>query len=87
MKFIPINSNYAVNPDNLTSIYTTLKYGKELIPVPGEKHANWLNVSMRGGEDHSSEFMSMTDVAALRDALVAARTERALPCTVDGVLL
>jgi hypothetical protein len=87
MKFIPINNNYAVNPDNVTTINTTLKFGAELVPMAGERHANWLNVTMRNAEWQSSEFMSIADVTALRDNLVASRTSVAVPCKVDGVPL
>lgn len=87
MKFIQINNNYAVNPDNVTAIKTTLKFGAELVPMAGEKHAHWLNVTMRNAEWQSSEFMSIADVTALRDNLVASRTGAALSCEVDGVLL
>jgi hypothetical protein len=87
MKYIPINTVYAVNPDTIIEISTTLKYGAELVPIPGEKHANWLNVTVRSGEWKSSEFMSLADVTALRDEIVAARTSAALPCEVDGVPL
>ena len=87
MKYIPLNINYAINPDNVTKISTTAKVADEITPIPGEKEANWINVTTRDGEWHSSDFMSEAGMLALRDEFITARTGDAVPCEVDGVPL